>query len=94
MTTVHPGVVNTEFAAHCEVLGHDKAAMNAFVRRWARTKPHHVARKVAAAVEHNRARVLVGPDAYLMETLSRVLGVHYQPITSRALFLLPGVNRG
>lgn len=95
VTTVHPGVVNTDLAAHGEVSGrHDQAAMNAFVRRWARTKPHHVARKVVAAVQHDRARVLVGPDAYLLETLSRVLGPHYQPITSRALFVLPGVNRG
>jgi len=35
--------------------------------------PEAVARKILAGIEHNRARVLVGPDAHLLDLLGRVL---------------------
>jgi len=92
VTVVHPGAVNTEFVAHGEVADrYDQSAINAFARKWVRTKPHHVARKVVAAVEHNRPRVLVGPDAFLLDGLARLLGPHYQPVTSRIMRILPGI---
>ena len=34
--------------------------------------PGAVARRIVAAIEHKRARVVVGPDAHLADLLSRV----------------------
>jgi NADP-dependent 3-hydroxy acid dehydrogenase YdfG len=92
VTAVHPGAVNTEFVAHGQVADrHDQSAINAFARKWVRTKPHHVARKVVAAVRHDRSRVLVGPDAYLCDSLARLLGPRYQPLTSRIMRIIPSI---
>ena len=91
-TAVHPGAINTGFVAHGEVAArHDQAAIDAFARKWVRTKPHHVARKVVAAVRHNRPRVLVGADAYLCDGLARVLGPRYQPLTTRIMRVIPSI---
>jgi len=92
VTAVHPGAVNTDFVAHGEVADrHDRSAIDAFARKWVRTKPHHVARKVVAGVLHNRPRVLVGPDAYLCDSLARLLGPGYQPLTSRIMRIIPSI---
>ena len=77
-TTVHPGGVRTNIARHAVV---DESA-----RRWsggreelarrfdrvAVTSAKGAARRILAAVERDKRRVLVGPDAYFLELVSRL----------------------
>ena len=47
------------------------------------TKPDKAAAIIHRGVERGKARILVGPDAYLFDTLSRVAPSHYYDILSR-----------
>ncbi|MDE3087178.1 MAG: SDR family NAD(P)-dependent oxidoreductase, partial [Acidobacteriota bacterium] len=72
-TTVHPGGVKTDIARHARI---DESARrwsggrDELVRRFDRvavTSPEGAARRILAAVERDRRRVLVGPDAYFLD---------------------------
>ena len=51
--------------------------------RFARTSPDRAARVILAGVAAGKPRILVGPDAYLIEAAARVLGHRYQRLVSR-----------
>jgi short-subunit dehydrogenase len=80
VTCVLPGGIKTPIARNAGAApGRDAAALSAFFdRRLARTAPERAARTIMRAVERGRARVLVGPDARVLDVLVRLAGPSYQ----------------
>jgi len=77
-TTVHPGGVKTNIARNARVdpsvaatLSHPDAAADEF-DKMARTTPESAARQVLLGVTRDRRRVLVGPDAAVIDLVSRL----------------------
>ncbi|MDT5225351.1 MAG: hypothetical protein QOG19_2758 [Mycobacterium sp.] len=82
VTTVHPGGIKTAIARNATVaegLDRDELAQ-LFDKRLANTSPKRAARIILEAVRKDRARVLVGPDAKLLDLMVRVTGSGYQRI--------------
>ncbi len=79
---VHPGGVKTPIARNAGAAeGRDAAALSAFFdQRVARTSPERAARTIMRAAERGRARVLVGPDAHVLDILVRLAGPAYQRV--------------
>ncbi|WP_375484089.1 SDR family NAD(P)-dependent oxidoreductase [uncultured Mycobacterium sp.] len=91
VTTVHPGGIKTAIARNAgaaEGLDREKLA-EVFDKRLANTSPQRAARIILEAVRKNKARVLVGPDAKMLDVLVRLTGSGYQrlftPVLSRML---------
>jgi NAD(P)-dependent dehydrogenase (short-subunit alcohol dehydrogenase family) len=82
VTVVHPGGIKTAMARNSRVSwrADKEATIRLFEDRLARTKPEHVADVVISAVLHNRARVLVGPDAHALHWLVTACGARYQDL--------------
>lgn len=80
VTTVHPGGIKTAIARNATTVeGVDKEALaNFFDRRLASTSAEDAARVILEAVSKNRARVLIGNDARVLDLLVRVTGSGYQ----------------
>jgi butyryl-CoA dehydrogenase len=83
-TTVHPGGIKTNIARNARV---DPATAAGFggvdqqvdqFDRMARTSPEKAARQILAAVRKDHRRVLVGPDAKLIDLASRLPAGLYQ----------------
>jgi NADP-dependent 3-hydroxy acid dehydrogenase YdfG len=82
VTTVHPGGIKTAIARHAtaaEGVDRDELA-EFFDRRMASTSPQRAARIILDGVRKNKARVLVGPDAKLLDAMVRLSGSGYQRI--------------
>jgi short-subunit dehydrogenase len=82
-TTVFPGGVRTNIARRARVEESIAAAAGGrqgVAERFERiclTRPPAAARRILAAVEHDRARLLIGPDARFIDLLSRLpAGLH------------------
>ncbi|CAM3143709.1 acetoin dehydrogenase [Mycobacterium intermedium] len=84
VTCVHPGGIKTAIARNATAAeGLDAEEMaKAFDTRMARTSPERAARIILDAVRKNKARVLVGADAKVLDAVIRLTGSGYQ-----ALFL-------
>jgi NAD(P)-dependent dehydrogenase (short-subunit alcohol dehydrogenase family) len=84
ITTVHPGGIKTNIVNNATgVDGHDndKLAQD-FNTKLARTTPEKAANVILKGVEKNKARVLIGADAIVLDGMVRVLGSRYQPIVT------------
>ncbi|ORA82001.1 SDR family NAD(P)-dependent oxidoreductase [Mycobacterium malmoense] len=82
VTTVHPGGIKTAIARNATVaegLDRDELA-KLFDKRLARTSPQRAAQVILDAVRKNKARVLVGTDAKVMDVLVRLTGSRYQQL--------------
>ena len=82
VTTVHPGGIKTAIARNATVAeGLDVTSWpSCSTSGWptpARSEPHEI---ILEAVRKDRARVLVGPDAKVLDLLVRVTGSGYQRI--------------
>lgn len=85
-TTVHPGGIKTAIARHARVdpattIGGAAADPETVARDFekiALTSPEKAARIILDAVEHDRRRVLVGPDAWVIDLLARLPTSIYQ----------------
>lgn len=78
VTTVHPGGIKTAIARNATAAeGLDTDELARVFARIARTSPPRAARIILAAVDKDKARVLVGPDAKLMDALVRLTGSGY-----------------
>jgi NAD(P)-dependent dehydrogenase (short-subunit alcohol dehydrogenase family) len=77
-TTIHPGGIRTniarnarfEFAEHEEAIDAEQAAVD--FEKLTRTTPEKAARLIIGAVEKNKRRALIGPDAHLFDAAARV----------------------
>ena len=82
-TTVHPGGVKTNIARNARmdeaVMGHDASDFD----KIAMTTPDKAARQILDAVQKNKRRVLVGPDAKFIDFVSRLPAGLYQSVLAR-----------
>jgi NADP-dependent 3-hydroxy acid dehydrogenase YdfG len=87
VTTVHPGGIKTAIARNATAAeGLDQASLaKAFDTKLARTSPERAAQIILDAVRKNRARVLVGADAKILDLVVRVTGSGYQRLFSTVL---------
>jgi hypothetical protein len=79
---VHPGGIKTAIARNAgAVPGRDAAALGEFFdKRLAKTSAERAARTILDGAERGRARVLVGPDARVLDVLIRLGGSAYQRV--------------
>lgn len=87
-TCVHPGGVRTQIARHARVDPATEAwtglpvevARKRFDKLLDTTTAEAAARRILRGVERNERRVLVGPDAWWLDKLVRLLGSAYQRV--------------
>ncbi|RZQ60629.1 SDR family NAD(P)-dependent oxidoreductase [Amycolatopsis suaedae] len=90
VSCVHPGGVRTNIARDARGLpGDERASAAKLFDRVARTSPERAARTILRGVQRDRARILVGPDAYLIDALPRVLSAGYQRLVAGVAKRLP-----
>jgi NAD(P)-dependent dehydrogenase (short-subunit alcohol dehydrogenase family) len=80
VTCVHPGGIKTNIVRNSEAVdGQDVAELTAmFDKKLAKTSAEDAAASIIRAVIGNRARVVVGMDAKVLDLVVRVLGPRYQ----------------
>ena len=84
--TVHPGGITTNIARNARVrkdpegLGRTKEQMAAQFEAITMTSPEKAAAIIHKGVERGKARILVGPDAYLFDALTRITPTHYYSV--------------
>ncbi len=87
-TSVHPGGIKTNIAraARTDVslrtLGINDTTASADFEKMFHTSADSAAATILNAVRRNKRRVLIGPDAYLLDWMVRLLPALYQRITS------------
>jgi NAD(P)-dependent dehydrogenase (short-subunit alcohol dehydrogenase family) len=90
VTVVHPGGVKTNIATaglqHAEALGyevseHERRRVQAYNEKLLRMPPAEAARIIIDGVERDKARVLVGNDAKLVDLIVRSFPVSYTRVT-------------
>lgn len=90
-TTIHPGGIKTNIArnartdASMSIVGQSPDGFGAEFDKLARTTPEKAARQILKAVERNRRRALIGPDAVLFDVMSRLpAGLYQRLLVARA----------
>lgn len=82
VTTVHPGGIKTNIARNARMDDSITAIAGSNPRndfdKVAMTSPEKAARQILAAVERDRRRALIGPDAKLIDFVSRLPAGFYQ----------------
>ncbi len=84
--TVHPGGITTNIARNArmrrdpEGLGRTKEQMAAQFEAVTMTSPEKAAEIIHRGVERGKARILVGPDAYVFDALARITPTHYYSV--------------
>jgi NADP-dependent 3-hydroxy acid dehydrogenase YdfG len=84
--TVHPGGIATNIARNARVRrdpegrgrSHDEIAAD--FEAMTLTTPDRAAELICRGIERGRARILVGPDAYLFDALARIAPTHYYDV--------------
>lgn len=85
-TTIHPGGIRTNIANSARMDesaaafgdGGTSEEMAAEFNKLLRTSPEKAARQILKAVERNRRRALIGPDAKVLDLVSRLPATVYQ----------------
>lgn len=76
--TVHPGGIKTNIARNARIrqdpfgLGRPPEEVAAAFESMLRTTPEKAAAVIHRGVEHGKARILIGTDAYLLDALARI----------------------
>ena len=89
VTTVHPGGIKTNIARNARVdpsirdLAGDPEKAAADFERAFITSPEKAAEQILAAVRRDRRRALIGPDAKVIDLVSRLPAGVYQSILTR-----------
>ena len=87
--TVHPGGITTNIARNARVRkdpegrGRSHEQMAADFEAITMTTPDKAAEIICRGVERGKARILVGPDAYVFDALARVAPTHYYDVLAR-----------
>jgi NAD(P)-dependent dehydrogenase (short-subunit alcohol dehydrogenase family) len=89
VTTVHPGGIKTNIARNARmdhsvsgIAGDPDKALANFERAFI-TSPEKAARQILAAVRRDRRRALIGPDAKVIDLVSRLPAALYQTVLTR-----------
>jgi len=86
--TVHPGGINTNIVRNArfrkdpEGLGRSHEQLIAEFAALTRTQPDKAAEIIHRGVEAGKARILIGPDAYVFDILTRLAPTHYYDVMS------------
>lgn len=86
---VHPGGVRTSIARNARVRqdpegrGRSRQQMVDDFEAILMTSPDKAAQIICRGVEQGKARILVGPDAYVFDALARVAPTHYYDVIAR-----------
>jgi NADP-dependent 3-hydroxy acid dehydrogenase YdfG len=86
--TVHPGGITTSIARNARVrrdpqgLGRSHDEMAAAFEAMTMTSPAKAAQIICRGVAQGKARILVGPDAYVFDALGRIAPTHYYTVLS------------
>lgn len=86
---VHPGGITTNIARNARVRqdpegrGRTKEQMAAEFEAMTMTSPDKAAEIIHRGVERGKARILVGPDAYLFDALARIAPTRYYAVIDR-----------
>jgi short-subunit dehydrogenase len=84
VSCVHPGGVRTNIARGGRfATGVDAETTGDLFDRIARTTPEVAAATILRGIEKDRARIFIGPDAFAIDGMQRVLGSAYQGIVRR-----------
>src|ERR1700752_135993 len=81
--TVHPGGIKTNIARNARIaqdpfgLGRSGDEVAAAFESMLRTSPEKAAAVIHRGVERGKARILIGPDAYMVDVLARIAPTHY-----------------
>jgi NADP-dependent 3-hydroxy acid dehydrogenase YdfG len=87
--TVHPGGVKTNIARNGRLhsdprgLGRTKDQIADEFEALVRTTPERAAEIIHNGVDGGKARILVGPDAYLFDWITRLMPTHYYDVLDR-----------
>jgi NADP-dependent 3-hydroxy acid dehydrogenase YdfG len=88
-TTVHPGGVKTNIARNGRMhtdprgLGRTRDQIADEFEALVRTTPERAAEIIHRGVDAGKARILVGPDAYVFDVLTRLTPTHYWSVLDR-----------
>jgi butyryl-CoA dehydrogenase len=89
VTTIHPGGIKTNIAKNAriddnlaEITGDAEKARRDFERIFI-TSPEKAARQILSAVQRDRRRALIGPDAKVIDFVSRLPAVVYQTVLEK-----------
>jgi len=89
VTTVHPGGIKTNIARNARmdpsvsvIPGHRDKALADFERAFI-TSPEKAAQQILTAVRRDRRRALIGPDAKVIDLVSRLPAAFYQTVLTR-----------
>jgi short-subunit dehydrogenase len=82
VTCIHPGGINTNIVRHARIAqGPDAEAQReeAIVKfqQLTRTQPDGAARIILKGIRKNKARILIGPDAVLVDIIRRLFPASY-----------------
>ncbi|WP_102143745.1 SDR family NAD(P)-dependent oxidoreductase [Mycobacterium hubeiense] len=95
VTTVHPGGIKTGIARNMTAAeGLDTTELaQTFDKKLASTSPQKAARVILDGVHKNKARVLIGTDAKVLDLIVRATGSGYQRLFGPALSrFMPGAH--
>ena len=87
--TVHPGGVKTNIARNGRLhsdpkgLGRSRDQIADEFEALVRTSPERAAEIIHRGVDAGKARILVGPDAYVFDVLTRLTPTHYWSVLNR-----------
>jgi NAD(P)-dependent dehydrogenase (short-subunit alcohol dehydrogenase family) len=82
VSCIHPGGIRTSIARSARVTAStDRVDFEQAFSRLACTSPEQAARTIVRGLERDRARILVGPDAWVLAALPRLLGARYAGVT-------------
>jgi NAD(P)-dependent dehydrogenase (short-subunit alcohol dehydrogenase family) len=97
--TIHPGGVKTNIARNGRLhsdpkgLGRTKDQIADEFDAFVRTSPERAAAVIHKGVDAGKARILIGPDAYVFDLLTRVTPTHYFSVLERLESLARRSNR-
>lgn len=78
VSCVHPGGIKTNIVRNSRSGADDQEKAAEGFERIARTTPEKAAQTILRGIERKSARILIGPDAYVIDAIPRVLGSAYQ----------------
>lgn len=84
---VHPGGIRTNIARNGRVAPLKEAEKEKIASdfdRIARTSPEKAALTILRGMERKKPRILIGPDAYAIRGMERLLGARYENLVARA----------
>lgn len=85
VSTIHPGGINTNIVRHArfqqgpEMENEREEAIQRFAQ-FTMTQPEGAARTIIKGIKRNKARILIGPDAHLVDWVRRIFPTHYLTI--------------